>query len=377
MNDYQTTLYHHLMELVATNEAFSKKDQETLDGTIYRVFSYRLAGWSDFLLPGALECRGIMFELVDDKPVRLASMPMQKFFNDGEGSVKHDYNTIVQIMLKADGSLISTYLHKGELRLKSKTALMSDHAVNAMRWLDLPAQASFKEQLFVMTGFGYTVNMEYTSPEPYMRIVVAYQEPKLTVLNIRNNADGTYLDRTELDYTSFGAIQNHWIDDFCIPEDGQVFVDHIHEEVGIEGYVIQLQDGTLVKVKTDWYRALHFSKDSVTNPRRLYEAVLEETTDDLREMFSDDSYSLNLIEEMEQKVFKIYNHLVKTVEEYYEANKHLDRAAFAILGQKVLDKKAFSIAMMKYTGKVVDYKGLLKKWYKDFGFKDEKVVEEE
>lgn len=376
MNEYQTTLYNQLITLVATNEAFSKKDQE-LDGVIYRVFSYRLAGWSDFLLPGALECRGIMFELVNDQPVRLASMPMQKFFNDGEGGIDHDYNTIVQIMLKEDGSLISTYLHQGELRLKSKTALLSDHAVNATRWLNLPAQASLKEQLYQLAIYGYTVNMEYTSPEPYMRIVIGYQYPTLTVLNVRCNDNGRYLTKEELHYTTYGAVRNRWVDTFDIPEDGQAFVDHVNEEVGIEGYVIQLADGTLVKVKTHWYRALHFSKDSVTNPRRLYEAVLEETTDDLREMFSDDPYSLNLIDEMEAKVFKIHNHLVKTVEDYYEANKHLDRPAYAILGQKVLDNKAFSIAMMKYTGKVVDYKGLLKKWYKDFGFKDEKVVEEE
>ena len=80
---------------------------------------------------------------------------------------------------------------------------------------------------------------------------------------------------------------------------------------------------------------------------------------------------------MEVFVAKIYNHLVKTVDEYYEHNKDLDRKDYAIKGQTELDKKEFSLAMLKYTGKPFSYKEIMKKWYKDFGLADQSILEEE
>ena len=196
MNDFQHTLYNDLLKLTQTNEAFFYKDQE-LDDQTYRVFSYRLASYTDFLAPNSLECRGVMFRIIDEKPVELSALPMEKFFNDQENpfTIGLNYNNIKQVTLKMDGSLMSTYIHNGQLRIKSKTALGSDHAINAMRWLDLPENAEYKKQLLTLTRYGWTVNMEYTSPEPYMRIVIGYQEPKLTILNIRSKADGNYLNK--------------------------------------------------------------------------------------------------------------------------------------------------------------------------------------
>lgn len=369
MNQYQITLYNQLMALVDTNEAFSKKDQE-LDGIIYRVFSYRLAGYQDFCLPGALECRGIMFELDADQPVRLAAMPMEKFFNDGENpfTIGLDYKKLEQSMLKMDGSLMSTYLHKGVLKIKSKTSLSSEHCINAMRYLARPENEELKDELHAIAEAGYTVNMEYTSPEPYMRIVIGYTEPKLTVLNIRDTENGSYVLREALK-GRFEKVLEHWVATNEV-EDGNEFMASIPALVGIEGYVVQLPSGQFVKKKTDWYRALHFSKDSVNNPRRLFEAVLEETTDDLKEMFKDDPESLKAIAQMEELVSHLYNHLVSTVEDFYEVNKHLDRKDYAVNGQKVLDKKGFSLAMLLYQGKPFSYKEMMKKWYKEYGIKD-------
>ena len=370
MNEFQTKLYNELLELTGTNEAFFFKDQ-VLDDITYRVFAYRLASYSDFLLPSALECRGIMFEMKDGNPIRLAAMPMEKFWNVNEnpGAMDLDFNEPKQIMLKMDGSLMSTYIHKGKLRIKSKTALGSDHAINAMRWLNLPEQAGYKCDLFAMTDYGYTVNMEYTSPEPYMRIVIGYQEPKLTVLNIRDMSNGSYLHKEALDsYFQHHIIEN-WVEQLTV-ENGPEFIESIADMTGIEGYVIQLNSGQHVKKKTTWYSILHHNKDNVSNPRRLYECVLEEATDDLKCLFLDDPYVLKSIADMEIFVGGIYNHLVKRTETFYEENKDLDRKDFAVKGQQDLDKKEFAIVMLIYTDKEFSYKELLKKWYKDFGLSD-------
>lgn len=58
----QEELYTNLMSLVASNEAFYYVDH-VLNSCIYRVFTYRLASYTDFLEPDALECRGHMFRL--------------------------------------------------------------------------------------------------------------------------------------------------------------------------------------------------------------------------------------------------------------------------------------------------------------------------
>ena len=127
MNRYQNTLYRDLLTLVEESEAFYYKDFQLADRW-YRIFNYRLASYSDFLKPGALECRGIMFEIEPEHgaPKRLASLPMEKFFNLNENpfTMGLDLSTIIDFELKADGSLMSSYWHEdGEatwLMLKSK-----------------------------------------------------------------------------------------------------------------------------------------------------------------------------------------------------------------------------------------------------------------
>ena len=95
-----------------------------------------------------------------------------------------------------------------------------------------------------------------------------------------------------------------------------------------------MEDGMRFKVKTEWYLVQHRAKDSINSDRRLFEAVLEEATDDLRTLFHEDPLVIKRIEEMEVKVDDLYNHMVDTVERFYERNKNLERKEYAILGQE-------------------------------------------
>ena len=378
MNTFQKSLYDNLLLLTQSNDAFFIRDAK-LDDKLYRVFSYRMASYTDFCSPGALESRGVMFELDEaQNPIRLAAMPMEKFFNDKENpfTMDLDYSDIEQVTLKMDGSLMSTYIHNDELRIKSKTALASDHAVNAMRWLNLPENEKFKDELADVTRSGLTVNMEYTSPEPFMRIVIGYQEPRLTILNVRNIENGEYVKRYGFLVDYHPEILQHWVEEVPIKV-GPTFVDSITNMTGIEGYVIRLASGQHVKKKTMWYSALHHTKDSINNPRRLYEVVLDEASDDLKQMFQDDAYSLKAIEEMEVKVAGWYNKLVKSVEEFHDKYKDEDRKTYAIAGQAELDKLGFPLAMFLYQNKPFSYKEVMKKWYKEFGLVDESIAREE
>jgi RNA ligase len=381
-NAYQENLYNDLLRLSETNEAFFFKDFEC-DGVVYRIFNYRLASYTDFLEPGALECRGIMFEIepayIDSicsrpaSPVRLASLPMEKFFNLNENpmTMNLDLTKVKSVELKADGSLISTYRHNDEIRLKTKGSVESEQCIAAMKWVD--ERPEFKHALTVAEELGYTVNMEWCAPDN--RIVLGYEEPQLTVLNFRRRHDGGYFDiftESCKNNPTFDVLRENHIERLDV-KDPVEFVASIPRMEGVEGYVVELDCGHRVKVKTEWYLVQHRAKDSINSPRRLFEACIEEATDDLRSLFFDDPVAIAMIEEMEKFAEHHYNHTVDQVERFYERNKNLERKDYAILGQKELDKRIFGLAMSKYLGREVDYKAFMRKNYKAFGVADDPV----
>jgi RNA ligase len=374
MNDYQTQLWHDLMALVEDSEAFYFQDFDHA-GCQYRIFNYRLASYTEFMRPAGIECRGHMFQIdgegYDARMLRLASLPPEKFWNLYEcpATMDLDLTTVDLIEDKADGSLISTYIHAdgatSALRLKSKGSLTSDQALAAMAWLD--TQDDFKRELCQLAALGYTVNMEWVAPDN--RIVLGYAEPELRVLNIRNTVDGSYLDRDVLHDSYYHTIMR-WTERFSV-DDPATFVAQIPDMQNIEGFVVRLKSGQRVKIKTTWYLALHHTKDNINSPRRLFEAVLEEATDDMKTLFHDDPLAIQTILEMEAFVEEKYNHMVDTVERFYERNKHLDRKDYAILGQQELaGTMYFGLAMNKYTGKEFSYKDFLKSKWKQLGLQD-------
>jgi len=372
MNSFQVTLWHDLMRLVNESEAFYFADQQNGDDW-FRIFNYRLANYTEFTRPNGTECRGHTFRIseegYDAQPVALVSLPMEKFWNLYEcpATMDLDLTTVTDIWHKMDGSLISTYLDSnGTMFLKSKGSLASDQALAAMAWLSWHPE--FEAALHAWVSTGYTVNMEWCAPDN--RIVIGYEEEGLRILNVRNNVTGEYVDQYTVE-DAFGELAVDSVDvnqDFLtIPE----FIDMIPDMQQIEGFVVLLESGQRVKIKTLWYLALHRTKDNINSPRRLFEAVLEEATDDMRTLFHDDPLAIKTIQEMEEFVAEKYNHMVDTVERFYERNKDLERKEYAILGQQEFAGTFyFSLAMNKYIEREFSYKEFLKGKWKQLGLKD-------
>lgn len=352
----QEQLYANLMSLVDTTEAFYYVDQQ-LNSCIYRVFTYRLASYTDFLLPDALECRGHMFRLdLDGNMLELASWALNKFFNLGENpmTMDLDLSNVKFIHEKRDGSLITSYDHEGKVCVKSKTALASDQALDANRLMHENPRL-----LSVTTGFTLsdnTVIFEYTSP--VNRIVLPYQTHELKILAVRDNHTGEYVDYDYL-YSEYPELMTR---DHSHEFDLTNFsscIDSIYDMKGIEGFVVGLNTGQRFKIKTSEYLALHRAKDSIQSDKRLFEVALNDATDDLRTMFHDDQYTLDRIAKMEALVMPLYNHLVASTEAYYNENKNLSQKDYAVKGQKVLDRVGFHLSMQLYNGKIPDYKAML------------------
>lgn len=377
--NYSLDLYNKLESLVNDSEAFYSKDFYFEDKT-YIIYNYRLASWTDFQKPGALDARGTMFDVTDITNVKLVSLPPQKFFNYEEGGVDHTIGRFGDKMIKMDGSLISTYLHNGQIYLKSKGSLFSEQATCAMKFLD--SVPKFKEELLNLAKKGFTINLEYTSPEN--RIVIPYQKEDLTVLSLRSHIDGTNYFATKLknyiknnypeiskNLVGFESLHNQDIEQIS-------YMKAVRDEQEGEGYVIEVilseQVSYLTKGKNLKYIALHQTKDSVNSAKKLFEAIIQEASDDLRAMFSTDDYILNKITEMENHVQPIYNHIIKTVEDFYEENKSLDRKDYAIKA-KNLHPNYMGLLMNSYLKHKNDYKEFALKHRKDiFKIGDEDPV---
>ena len=370
-------IFDDLMKLTSENDAFMWKDFVSEGGGTFRIFSYRLASYSDFLEPSALECRGTMFHVSEaGEFIGIASRTPMKFFNAYENPfTMFDKSTlsseIAVVMDKLDGSIISTFMDVDfEVRTKSHASLNSDHAKNSN--VLLQNDRDFYNEVHYAESMGYTVNMEYTSPE--YRIVLPYQEDNLTVLNLRHRSTGELLVGNRLKqfspvlyarsvFAKCGEIDPS----FPMKETLYDSIEATRSMQDIEGFVLILKDGRMCKIKTDWYCALHFTKDSINVDSRLYEAVITGASDDLKQMFSTDAYSIKKIEKMEQLIFSCYNKLVHDSESFYEANKHLERKEYALKVQSELPNELGKpgIVFSLYNQKPVDYKAIMMKYMKD------------
>ncbi len=377
MNLYQNLLFSQLMALChPQQEAFYYVDQSDSTGNLFRIFLYRLASYTEFQQPGALECRGHTFRIdANGNPLEFASMPMNKFFNHGENPfvMGLDLGTIAEVMDKLDGSLISTVITPEGFILKSTGSLNSEQARAATKLL-------YTDEYFELRAFceasanlyGYTVNMEYMAPDN--RIVVGYMKPTLKVLNVRDNQTGEYIARDKYLLSAKFRVETH-----PIPDNGEEWLQSVYKsQDDIEGFVVRLTCGTWFKVKTEKYCALHHTKDSITIPRRLFEACVNGGADDLRAMFSTDAVAVMQIDEMDAKVRRIYNNLHMNVHGAYNSRKHLDRKDYAIAGQScpiVQGDGTFGLYMNLYLGKEANVSEFMIKNYKKYGIKDEAPAE--
>ena len=209
------------------------------------------------------------------------------------------------------------------------------------------------------------MNFEYTSPLNH--VVIYYSESKLRVLSIRSHSDGETLfgDRliAFLEENHFSAILENIVSFKTVPNSitHQRFVEDIREEIEGEGYVVEIvppdRKSYLVKIKTEKYLLLHHTKFNCHSTRYLFQCVIYEQTDDLRSLFMTETEFLEKMKKMEEKIQPIYNQLIRSVELFYEENKHLSRKDYAIKAANAGPMKIYMSLMMNlYVGKENDYK---------------------
>lgn len=347
------SLFDNLMNLCSDDSnTFFFVDTTSSMQSKFRIFSYYIASYSEWLKPDALECRGIMFELDDNNnPIRIAARPPKKFFNLFENPFTEDIkdDQVGLAFKKEDGSLISSFIDKGELFLKSKGSLFSQQVLDSQKWLYDERRKPLLECLKWYAENDITINMEWVSPDN--RVVLTYEEPRLIILNARHNITGEYIDLEDL--VKDQTINQYIVDNHPFETINEL-IKEVQELKDQEGYVVYNSKGAepVFKIKCPWYVHLHSVKSSVSSDKNLWEAVAEGVSDDIKALFETDKASLDRIAKFESIYKKQFSFVYKTAIDIYNKLRGNSRKDYAIESQSILNEigypQLFNIIMRLY-----------------------------
>ena len=169
---------------------------------------------------------------------------------------------------------------------------------------------------------------------PFNQIVLPYNETELKLIQIRNNETGVYLNNNEMNYylKEFNleevASKEFNVSEFTFEK----LLELQESEKNIEGWVVTLDCGQMLKIKTLWYFQTHaITTDNVTRENLLLELVINDKLDDVLSVVQGEKKKY--LEEMSEKIQHFFNHKVVEYKElrglYY--NKYNEnRKEFAL-----------------------------------------------
>ena len=262
------------------------------------VFCYVFNSKDSFRTNWERECRGITFR----KDGSVAIRPLHKFFNLNEKEeyfIKNiDLNEIESFNNKMDGSMISTgTLDFKTVVAKSKKSFTSEVAVKAQKYID--SHEEYYRFCLDMALKNITPTFEYTSNSN--RIVLSYEEESLTLLHLRDNITGKYLDiNSNSDGFNIKIVSNLYSIDTKLVD----VVKDLDKKEGIEGVVVNLKSGDKFKIKSPWYLNLHHSVTFVRY-RDVARLVCEQSIDDFKSLIITGCYDvidMNIIDSIENEI---------------------------------------------------------------------------
>lgn len=242
----------------------------------YIVFNYMVAHEDSFDCDIRRECRGLIFS----KEGKVISRRFHKFFNLGEKEFTQaanvDWNRPHAVLEKLDGSMITPLMLGNILHWATKMGV-TDVSAKAEAFVEKnPNYAYFATKCI---GAGYTPIFEFISPDN--RIVMPYTEPNLILLAIRCNTTGEYI---------LPGLMASFADPFNIPvvQEYKGSLDDLKDQIGMEGVVVRFYDGHMIKIKTEWYVAIHKAKENILHEKNVIKLILEEKLDDIVANLPDD-----------------------------------------------------------------------------------------
>ena len=230
------------------------------------------------------ELRGLIF---DTETGKVISRPYAKFFNYGERADVTDLNITEShhFLEKLDGSMIRPIPIRGHIRWGTKMGVTE---VSMQAEVFVANNLQYQKAAEYMIGIGMTPIFEWCSRQ--QRIVVDYPEDQLILTAVRSNFNGRYLNHTTLSsFASFFDIPVvSCVESHDVSKTFEENIESVRKWEDREGIVIRFHDGSMVKVKADTYISLHRAKSMLENERDVVGLIIDEKTDDLMPLLSDD-----------------------------------------------------------------------------------------
>jgi T4 RnlA family RNA ligase len=260
------------------------------DGYKLVTFNYFICGYNDFDIPlknrpevKAFDMRGTTFVFNKDGSLWKRFFMLPKFFNLNQvETTQYDKikdKKILDISEKADGSLVAfMMLPDGKLFSKTIGSFSSDQSAAAYQLLY--ENEEHVEWVKNLLNDGYTPLFEYVSRDN--RVVLQYTCPQIRFIGIRDNITGEYHTASEMDVyripQSIMQIKSYG-------GDWEYYLDLAKTIDSKEGWVFKLEDGQLVKLKTQWYFKMHgLRTENVFREDYVICNYLNEALDDLMSM---------------------------------------------------------------------------------------------
>lgn len=298
--------------------------------------AYNISDRNTFKDPIACEARGITF---DKETGNIIGRPLHKFFNLGEreDTLKNNVNfaDIFSIWDKIDGTMISLHRVKGNLAVKTKKSFLSNEAKRATQFLSKPENQNILKFCNELVD-EFTPVFEFTDPEN--TIVISHKKMDVVLLHVRHIKTGSYIPYNDPELTAL--VEKYDVKRLSPlllkqTEKGLLDIDSVLEDLkvveGIEGYVMQFNDGRMIKIKSDWYNVQHRAEAGLRE-RDVVKMFLDGTLDDVKGALKTDGYDITKIESIESKVLSELNEMETYISEKVNVLKGLDMktAAFKV-----------------------------------------------
>jgi len=309
-------------QMVAENECFIEK-REMVHGHEVIMFNYLLAVYNDFANPikespekTAFELRGLTFVKQNDGSYKRFLM-LHKFFNLNQckNYMYEDLKDeeIIDVADKLDGSMMSFIdLPCGKIVAKTKMAFFNDQTGLGNDFYEV--NENYRE--FIKECLKQRIAPIFELTSPLNRIVLKYDKTHLTLLRLRDQETGEYLDIRKSELAKKYNIS--LAEAYIIPEKYKVgsVIDSLLEmkkyQEDIEGVIVATPK-CLYKVKTDWYMENHsLLTDVLARENKLAEIILEEKIDDVLGTLDKDDNRRDMLNVLSEKMTK-YVH-AKTAE---------------------------------------------------------------
>ena len=303
------------------------------------VVDYDFMDNKTFETPMDLQCRGIKFDLNG----KLIARPFHKFFNLGEkeGPLPPDWSHSHLIADKLDGSMIHPAFLGERLVFMARMGVTEQ----AEAALTVASDAVLKLCRDWMIK-GFTPIFEFTSPDN--RVVLKYDETKLTLLAIRHMFSGEYLSEEEVQDIALSykvpAIRHHGSIDNL-----DAFVSDTRAMEGIEGYVIVFSNGQRLKIKTEAYSLRHRALGYSHREKNVLEWIVENVVDDVIPLLLPERAEAVLA--YQSLVLSSIGRLESEIVDFYEAHRKLKRKDFAMKAKASLNKASVNAAFAMLDGK--------------------------